>query len=135
VDLPFRPAHRGGRIGPHLALRRDGLARPPPRALGLKVAFTPLGVGVALTFIGLPFVVRTLQPVLEALDPEVERRRGASARAGPTPSLRVLLPAIAPAWLTGTALAFARALGEYGLGRLHLREHAAADRDRAPSSS
>ena len=81
---------------------------------GVRVAFAPLGVVVALTFIGLPFVVRTLQPVVESLDPEVEE---AAASLGATRAQtlgRVILPHLAPAWLTGFALAFARALGEYG---------------------
>jgi len=81
---------------------------------GIQVAFTPLGVLVALTFIGLPFVVRTLQPVLEELDPDVEEA-AASLGAGRWDTFwRVILPALWPAWLTGFALAFARALGEYG---------------------
>ena len=82
--------------------------------LGIQVAFTPLGIVVALTFIGLPFVVRTLQPVLEDLDKEVEQ---AAATLGATPVqafVRVILPALWPALLTGFALAFARAVGEYG---------------------
>lgn len=79
-----------------------------------RVAYTPLGVVVALTFIGLPFVVRTVQPVLEDLDLEVEE---AAASLGATrwqTFTRVIFPTIAPATLTGFALAFARALGEYG---------------------
>jgi sulfate transport system permease protein len=82
--------------------------------LGVRVAFAPLGVIVALTFIGIPFVVRTLQPVIEGLDAEVEE---AAAGLGATrwqTFRRVILPALAPAWLTGFALAFARGLGEYG---------------------
>ncbi len=82
--------------------------------LGIKVAFTPLGIVVALTFIGLPFVVRTLQPVLDDLDREVEQAAatlGASAVQG---FVRVIMPALWPALLTGFALAFARAVGEYG---------------------
>jgi len=82
--------------------------------LGLKVAFTPLGVLVALTFIGLPFVVRTVQPVLEDFEREQEE---AAACLGATRWLtfrRVVLPSLFPALLTGFALAFARALGEYG---------------------
>jgi sulfate transport system permease protein len=82
--------------------------------LGLKVAFTPLGVVVALTFIGLPFVVRTVQPVLEEAERELEE---AAASLGATPLqtfVRVVLPSIVPALLTGFALAFARATGEYG---------------------
>ena len=69
---------------------------------------------LALTFIGLPFVVRTLQPVLEELDPEVEEAAASLGASRARSLLRVVLPAIAPAWLTGFALAFARALGEYG---------------------
>ncbi|HVJ32395.1 MAG TPA: sulfate ABC transporter permease subunit CysT [Terriglobia bacterium] len=82
--------------------------------LGIKIAFTPLGIIVALTFIGLPFVVRTVQPVLQDLDPEFE---DAAASLGATrwQSFRfVVLPSIAPALLTGFALAFARGVGEYG---------------------
>jgi sulfate transport system permease protein len=82
--------------------------------LGIEVAFTPLGIVVALTFIGLPFVVRTLQPVLEDLDAEVEE---AAASLGATrwqTLWRVILPAILPPLLTGFSLAFARAIGEYG---------------------
>ena len=82
--------------------------------LGINVAFTPLGIVVALTFIGLPFVVRTLQPVLEELDSELEQ---AAATLGASPLqafLRVTLPALWPALLTGFALSFARAVGEYG---------------------
>jgi sulfate/thiosulfate transport system permease protein len=82
--------------------------------LGLKIAFTRAGIFVALVFIGLPFVVRTLQPVLAELDSEVEE---ASATLGATrfqTVSRVVLPALAPALLTGFALAFARAIGEYG---------------------
>ncbi len=82
--------------------------------LGIKVAFTPLGVMVALTFIGLPFVVRTLQPVLESLDPEVEEAAASLGASRFQTVFRVVLPAVFPAWLTGFALAFARALGEYG---------------------
>lgn len=81
---------------------------------GIKAAFSPLGVTIALTFIGLPFVVRTLQPALEDLDPEVEEA-AASLGAGRWQVFRfVIVPAILPALLTGFALAFARALGEYG---------------------
>jgi sulfate transport system permease protein len=82
--------------------------------LGIKVAYTPLGVFVALTFIGLPFVVRTLQPVLEQFDKEFEE---AAATLGATrwqTFRRVILPMLAPTVLTGFTLAFARALGEYG---------------------
>ena len=81
---------------------------------GIKVAYTPLGVVVALTFIGVPFVVRTVQPVLQDLDTEVEEA-AASLGANRWQTFRqVILPTVAPAVLTGFALAFARALGEYG---------------------
>ena len=82
--------------------------------LGIKVAFTQLGVFIALTFIGLPFIVRTVQPVLEDFDPEIEE---ASASLGANrwqTFRRVILPMLFPALLTGFSLAFARALGEYG---------------------
>jgi sulfate/thiosulfate transport system permease protein len=82
--------------------------------LSFKVAFTPLGITLALTFIGLPFVVRTVQPVLQSLDKEMEE---ASASLGANRSqtfIKVIFPEILPAALTGFALAFARALGEYG---------------------
>jgi len=91
-----------GWIGQYLAL------------VGIKVSYTPLGVFVALTFIGLPFVVRTVQPVLEDLQKELEE---AAATLGATRAqtfTRVILPVLTPALLTGFALAFARALGEYG---------------------
>jgi len=81
---------------------------------GIKVAFTPLGIFVAMTFIGLPFVVRTVQPILEDLAGELEE---ASATLGATrwqTFTKVILPILTPALLTGFALAFARALGEYG---------------------
>ena len=82
--------------------------------LGIKVAFTPLGVLVALTFIGLPFVVRTVQPVLEELPRELEEA-AATLGASPWQSFRrVVFPTLLPALLTGFALAFARAIGEYG---------------------
>ncbi len=82
--------------------------------LGVKIAYTPLGILVALTFIGLPFVVRSLQPVLQDMDREVEEA-AVSLGAGRWLTFRlVILPAILPALLTGFALAFARAVGEYG---------------------
>jgi sulfate transport system permease protein len=81
---------------------------------GIKVAFTPLGIVVALTFIGLPFVVRTLQPVLEDLDPEVEQAAASLGASALQSFVRVILPALWPALLTGFALCFARAVGEYG---------------------
>ncbi len=82
--------------------------------LPFKVSFTPVGVWIALTFIGLPFVVRTLQPVLEDLPREVEEAAAMLGASRLQTVVRVVLPALVPALLTGFALAFARALGEYG---------------------
>ena len=81
---------------------------------GIKIAFTPLGILVALVFIGLPFVVRTVQPVLQDLDREVEEAAATLGATRRQTVFRVMLPALAPALLTGVALAFARAVGEYG---------------------
>ena len=82
--------------------------------LHVKVAYTPLGIVVALLFIGLPFVVRTLQPVLEELDLEVEEAAATLGASAWQSFSRVILPALGPALLTGFALAFARGIGEYG---------------------
>ncbi len=81
---------------------------------GIQVAFTPLGIFVALVFIGLPFVVRTVQPVLEGLEAEIEEAAATLGATRWTTVRRVILPALTPALLTGFALAFARAVGEYG---------------------
>jgi len=83
-------------------------------SLGIKVAFTPLGVVVAMVFIGLPFVVRTVQPVLQDLEAEHEEAAVSLGASRWQVFQRVILPAILPALVTGFALAFARALGEYG---------------------
>ena len=114
VDLPFALPTAVAGIALTTLYAPNGWLGAPLERLGIKAAFTPLGVTLALVFIGLPFVVRTLQPVLESLDPEVEE---AAASLGATRLQtvgRVVLPALLPAWLTGVALAFARALGEYG---------------------
>ena len=111
VDLPFALPTAVAGIALTALYASNGWVG---RWLPVKVAFTPLGVFVALTFIGLPFVVRTVQPVLEDLQGELEE---AAATLGATRAqtfLRVLLPALTPAILTGFTLAFARALGEYG---------------------
>jgi sulfate transport system permease protein len=114
VDLPFAlpTAVAGitltglyaenGWIGQHLA------------PLGLKVAFTPVGIFVAMTFIGLPFVVRTVQPILEDMAAELEEAAATLGASRLQTFSKVILPIITPALLTGFALAFARALGEYG---------------------
>ncbi len=82
--------------------------------LGIKVAYTPLGIIVAMTFIGLPFVVRTVQPVLEELESELEEAAACLGANRLQSFFRVILPTLMPAILTGVALAFARAVGEYG---------------------
>jgi sulfate transport system permease protein len=82
--------------------------------LGIQVAFTPLGIFVALVFVGLPFVVRTVQPVLADLEAELEEAAATLGASRLTTIRRVILPAVLPALLTGFALAFARAVGEYG---------------------
>lgn len=114
VDLPFALPTAVAGIALTALYAPNGWLGGALEPLGLKVAYTPLGIVVALTFIGLPFVVRTLQPVLEDLDKEVEQ---AAATLGASPAqafMRVILPALWPAMLTGFALAFARAVGEYG---------------------
>ena len=114
VDLPFALPTAVAGIALTTLYGPNGWLGSRLAPLGIKVAFTPLGIVVALTFIGLPFVIRTLQPVLEDLEADVEE---AAASLGATrwdTFRRVLLPAIRPALITGFALAFARAVGEYG---------------------
>jgi sulfate transport system permease protein len=82
--------------------------------MGIKVAFTPLGVVLACTFIGLPFVVRTVQPVLEDAEKELEEAAASLGASRWQTVTRVILPTVLPALLTGFTLAFARAVGEYG---------------------
>jgi len=114
VDLPFALPTAVAGIALTSLYAETGWLGKPLAAAGVKVAFTPVGVTVALTFIGLPFVVRTLQPVLESLDPEVEEAAASLGATRAQTFVRVILPALLPAWITGFALAFARALGEYG---------------------
>jgi sulfate/thiosulfate transport system permease protein len=114
VDFPFALPTAVAGIALTTLYAPNGWLGAPLGRLGIAVAYTPLGITVALTFIGLPFVVRTLEPVLENLDPEAEEA-AASLGAGRLQTIfRIVLPALFPAWLTGFALAFARALGEYG---------------------
>ena len=82
--------------------------------IGIKAAYTPLGVAIALTFIGLPFVVRSVQPVLEDMDKELEEAAASLGASRWQTFSRVVLPTILPAALAGFAMAFARAVGEYG---------------------
>jgi sulfate/thiosulfate transport system permease protein len=114
VDLPFAlPTAVAG-----IALAAIYASNGPVGALaglfGLKVAFTPLGVVLALIFIGLPFVVRTVQPVLEGLEREIEEASALLGASRLRTVFQVILPQVYPALLTGFALAFARAVGEYG---------------------
>jgi len=114
VDLPFALPTAVAGIALTALYAKNGWLGQYLEPLGIKVAFAPLGVLVALVFIGLPFVVRTVQPILEDLDTELEEA-AASLGAQRWQTFRyVLLPILLPALLTGFALAFARAVGEYG---------------------
>jgi sulfate transport system permease protein len=114
VDLPFALPTAVAGIALTALYAPNGWLGGWLLSLGIPVAFTPLGVVVALTFIGLPFVVRTLQPVLEDLDREVEQAAATLGASALQAFARVVLPALWPALLTGFALSFARAVGEYG---------------------
>jgi sulfate transport system permease protein len=114
VDLPFALPTAVAGIALTTLYAGNGWVGRYLEPLGLKVSYTWLGITVALVFIGLPFVVRTVQPVLDDLEVDVEEAAASlGARRGQT-FLRVILPAVAPALLTGFALSFARAIGEYG---------------------
>jgi sulfate transport system permease protein len=114
VDLPFALPTSVAGITLTAIYAQNGLIGRALAPLGIKVAFTPLGVIVALTFIGLPFVVRTVQPILQDLEPELEEAAATLGASRMQTFRRVLAPALMPAAITGFALAFARALGEYG---------------------
>jgi sulfate transport system permease protein len=114
VDLPFALPTAVAGIALAALYAPNGLIGGVLAKVGVKAAYNYTGVVIALTFIGLPFVVRTLEPVLRELSADVEE---ASATLGATvlqTVVRVIAPALAPAWLTGFALAFARGVGEYG---------------------
>ncbi len=114
VDLPFALPTAVAGIALTALYAPNGWMGSWLEPLGIKVAYTPIGITVALVFIGLPFVVRTVQPVLEEFDRELEE---ASATLGASRSqtvFMVMLPTLMPAILTGFALALARAVGEYG---------------------
>ena len=114
VDLPFALPTAVAGIALATIYAPNGWIGGLVAPLGIKIAFTPVGVLLALIFIGLPFVVRSLQPVLQDLDKEVEEA-AVSLGANRRQTFRlVILPALMPALLTGFALAFARAVGEYG---------------------
>lgn len=114
VDLPFALPTAVSGIALTAVYAPNGWIGRWLAPLGIEATFSPLGVVVALTFIGLPFVIRTVQPVLEELDPELEEAAAVLGASRLQTLRRVILPAVVPAALTGFALAFARALGEYG---------------------
>jgi len=114
VDLPFALPTAVGGIALTTIYSGKGWIGQYLEPLGIKVAYAPLGVVVALTFIGLPFVVRTVQPVLEDFHPEFEEAATTLGANRLQIFLRVIFPTLMPALLTGFAMAFARALGEYG---------------------
>jgi sulfate transport system permease protein len=114
VDLPFALPTAVAGIALTALYAPNGWIGALLAPAGITVAFTPAGVVVALTFIGLPFVVRTLQPVLDELDREVEQAASTLGATAAQAFVRVVLPGLWPTLLTGFALAFARALGEYG---------------------
>jgi sulfate/thiosulfate transport system permease protein len=114
VDLPFALPTAVAGIALTAVYSANGWIGQHLEPMGIKVAFTPVGVWVALTFIGLPFVVRTVQPVLEDMESDVEEAAGSLGANRWQTFWRVLLPPLWPALLTGFALAFARAVGEYG---------------------
>jgi sulfate transport system permease protein len=114
VDLPFALPTAVAGIALTAIYAKNGWLGQFLEPIGLKIAFTPIGIMIALIFIGLPFVVRTVQPVLEDLDKEIEEAAASLGANRAQTIFKVVLPIILPALLTGFALAFARAVGEYG---------------------
>ena len=114
IDIPFALPTAVAGIALTSLYAENGWVGSLLAPLGIKVSFTPLGIVVALIFIGLPFVVRTVQPVLADLDQELEEAAASLGATRAQTLLKVVLPSIWPALLTGFALAFARAVGEYG---------------------
>jgi len=114
IDLPFALPTAVAGIALSTLYAPEEWLGPYLELIGLKVAFAPLGIVVALVFIGLPFVVRTVQPVLADLDRELEEAAATLGAGRLQTTLRVILPPLLPALLTGFALALARAIGEYG---------------------
>lgn len=114
IDIPFALPTAVAGIALTTLFAENGWLGGLLSPLGIKVAFTPLGILIALIFIGLPFVVRTLQPVLEDLDAEVEEAAATLGASRWQTITKVIAPIILPSLLTGFALAFARAVGEYG---------------------
>jgi sulfate transport system permease protein len=114
VDLPFALPTAVAGITLTALLAKNGWIGSYLEPLGIQVAYTPLGITIALVFIGLPFVVRSVQPVLQDLDAELEEAAASLGASRGQTFRRVLLPALLPALTTGFALAFARGVGEYG---------------------
>lgn len=114
VDLPFALPTAVAGIALTALYAPNGWIGQHLEPLGIKVAFTPLGIVAALTFIGLPFVVRTVQPVLEEAERELEEAAASLGASRWQTFIRVIFPTMLPALLTGFAMAFARATGEYG---------------------
>lgn len=114
VDIPFALPTAVAGIALTTLFAQNGWLGAPLAALGVKVAFTPLGIFLAMVFIGIPFVVRTVQPVLIDLDVEIEEAAACLGASRWQTITRVIIPSLTPAILTGFALAFARAVGEYG---------------------
>jgi sulfate transport system permease protein len=114
VDIPFALPTAVSGLALTAVLAPRGWVGGPLQDLGITVVYKPIGIAIALVFIGLPFVVRTVQPVLADLEPELEEAAAVLGASRWQTAGRVLLPAIAPAAITGFALAFARAIGEYG---------------------
>lgn len=114
VDLPFALPTAVAGIALTALYAPNGWLGRPLAALGVEVAFTPIGITLALIFIGLPFVVRTVQPVLEDLDPALEEAAATLGASRFTVFRRVVAPLLLPAVVTGFTLALARGLGEYG---------------------
>jgi sulfate transport system permease protein len=114
VDIPFALPTAVAGVALSALFTEKGFLGAPLAELGIKVAFTPIGIFVAMIFIGIPFVVRTVQPVLIDLDPEIEEAAASLGANRWHIIRRVILPSLTPALLTGLALAFARAVGEYG---------------------
>ena len=114
VDLPFALPTAVAGIALTAVYSKEGWIGQYLEPLGIKAAFSPLGIMIALTFIGLPFVVRTVQPVLQNLEVELEEAAASLGASRWQTWRRVIFPILMPAVLTGFALAFGRALGEYG---------------------
>jgi sulfate transport system permease protein len=114
IDLPFALPTAVAGITLTTLYAPNGWLGAPLAEYGIRVAFTPLGITIALVFIGMPFVVRTLQPVIEDLDVEIEEAATSLGASRLYVLTHIILPYLYPAWLTGFALAFARAVGEYG---------------------